>query len=69
MEPIKSDLIIFATGFKGDQKLKDVFESPIFQDYIFGTSNKTVPLYRFVSYYETSFDLLEHSYKYTSITN
>ncbi|XP_048493116.1 probable flavin-containing monooxygenase 1 [Beta vulgaris subsp. vulgaris] len=46
MEPIKSDLIIFAPGFKGDQKLKDVFESPIFQDYIFGTSNKTVPLYR-----------------------
>ncbi|KMT01258.1 hypothetical protein BVRB_9g212760 [Beta vulgaris subsp. vulgaris] len=45
-EPIKSDLVIFATGFRGDQKLKDIFASPKFQDYIFGSSNNAVPLYR-----------------------
>lgn len=45
-ETIQSDLVILATGFKGDQKLKDIFASPIFQDYIAGSSNKTVPLYR-----------------------
>ncbi|KNA22525.1 hypothetical protein SOVF_033190, partial [Spinacia oleracea] len=45
-ESIKSDLVIFATGFKGDQKLKHIFESPKFKDYIFGSSNKTLSLYR-----------------------
>uniref|UniRef100_A0A803MLF1 Flavin-containing monooxygenase n=1 Tax=Chenopodium quinoa TaxID=63459 RepID=A0A803MLF1_CHEQI len=43
---IKCDLVIFATGFKGDQKLKDIFASPIFQDYIFGSPSNTIPLYR-----------------------
>ncbi|KAL2936891.1 putative flavin-containing monooxygenase 1, partial [Bienertia sinuspersici] len=45
-DPIKSDLIILATGFKGDQKLKDIFVSSKFQDYIIGSSDKVVPLYR-----------------------
>ncbi|CAO2813658.1 unnamed protein product [Amaranthus hypochondriacus] len=45
-EFVKSDLVILATGFNGDQKLKHIFQSQQFQDYIFGSSNATVPLYR-----------------------
>ncbi|XP_057249125.1 probable flavin-containing monooxygenase 1 [Beta vulgaris subsp. vulgaris] len=45
-EHIKSDLVIYATGFKGDQKLKNIFESPKFQDLITGSYNEIVPLYR-----------------------
>ncbi|XP_074278896.1 putative flavin-containing monooxygenase 1 [Silene latifolia] len=43
---VKSDLVILATGFKGDQKLKDVFASPLFQDAMMGSPKKIVPLYR-----------------------
>ncbi|XP_016512508.2 putative flavin-containing monooxygenase 1 [Nicotiana tabacum] len=45
-EPIKSDLVILATGFKGIDKLKHIFESPRFQDFIAGTDDSAVPLYR-----------------------
>lgn len=45
--PIKSDLVIFATGFKGDQKLKDIFKSPFFRNIVAGSSSTTVPLYRY----------------------
>ncbi|EXC31566.1 putative flavin-containing monooxygenase 1 [Morus notabilis] len=44
--PWKTDLVILATGFKGDKKLKDMFVSPTFQDYIVGPPNAAVPLYR-----------------------
>ncbi|GMN71944.1 hypothetical protein TIFTF001_052747, partial [Ficus carica] len=44
--PRKTDLVILATGFKGDKKLKDVFVSSTFQDYIVGSPNAAVPLYR-----------------------
>jgi len=47
-KPLESDLVIFATGYKGDQKIKNIFKSPIFQDYIFGPATSTVPLYRSV---------------------
>ncbi|KAK9677480.1 hypothetical protein RND81_11G145700 [Saponaria officinalis] len=43
---VKSDLVILATGFKGDHKLKDVFVSPMFKAYIMGSPDKIVPLYR-----------------------
>ena len=46
--PIKSDLVILATGFKGDEKLKHIFASPVFQHHIMGSSHTIVPLYRFV---------------------
>ncbi|XP_021839360.2 probable flavin-containing monooxygenase 1 [Spinacia oleracea] len=45
-KPIKSDLVIFATGFKGDQKLKDIFASTNFQKCFSSSSNETTPLYR-----------------------
>lgn len=44
--PLKSDLVILATGFGGDKKLRDIFVSPTFQNLIAGSPNATVPLYR-----------------------
>ncbi|XP_058722930.1 probable flavin-containing monooxygenase 1 [Vicia villosa] len=45
-KPIKTDLVIFATGYKGDQKLRNIFISPIFQNYICRSGRSSVPLYR-----------------------
>ncbi|XAR56227.1 Flavin-containing monooxygenase [Bertholletia excelsa] len=45
-EPLKTDLVILATGFRGIDKLKDIFVSPTFQDLIVGSPDKIVPLYR-----------------------
>ncbi|KAL0910083.1 hypothetical protein M5K25_021020 [Dendrobium thyrsiflorum] len=44
--PIKADVVIYATGFKGDQKLKNIFISPWFQKIVVGTEDMIVPLYR-----------------------
>ncbi|KAK8947588.1 putative flavin-containing monooxygenase 1 [Platanthera guangdongensis] len=44
--PTKTDLVILATGFKGDQKLRDIFVSPHFQKIVAGSPDSTVPLYR-----------------------
>ena len=44
--PMKTDLVILATGFRGDKKLKDMFVSTTFQDYIVGDPKEAVPLYR-----------------------
>ncbi|KAF5193010.1 flavin-dependent monooxygenase [Thalictrum thalictroides] len=44
--PLETDVVILATGYKGDEKLKNIFVSSTFQKYIFGASNTTVPLYR-----------------------
>ncbi|KAL9264736.1 putative flavin-containing monooxygenase 1 [Drosera capensis] len=43
---VKSDLVILATGFKGVVKLKGIFSSPTYQEYIAGTSDRIIPLYR-----------------------
>ncbi|XP_020598528.1 LOW QUALITY PROTEIN: probable flavin-containing monooxygenase 1, partial [Phalaenopsis equestris] len=43
--PIKADLVIFATGFKGDQKVRNIFNSPSLQEIVTGSSENTVPLY------------------------
>lgn len=47
-EPLKIDMAILATGFRGVEKLKDVFTSPAFQHCIAGSSDSIVPLYRLV---------------------
>ncbi|GLT85995.1 hypothetical protein SLE2022_041580 [Rubroshorea leprosula] len=44
--PIETDLVILATGFRGDKKLKDIFASQTFKDFIFGTPKAAIPLYR-----------------------
>ncbi|XP_055815447.1 probable flavin-containing monooxygenase 1 [Solanum dulcamara] len=46
-ELIKSDLVILATGFKGIDKLKHIFESSKYQEFIGGLDDSAaVPLYR-----------------------
>ncbi|KAG8367498.1 hypothetical protein BUALT_Bualt16G0078200 [Buddleja alternifolia] len=45
-DPIKADIVIFATGFKGDEKLRNVFADPTFQNGITGLPTSAVPLYR-----------------------
>ncbi|KAG8500266.1 hypothetical protein CXB51_003610 [Gossypium anomalum] len=44
--PIEADLVILATGFKGEKKLKHIFTSQTFQDYITGSPDAALPLYR-----------------------
>ncbi|XP_048337307.2 probable flavin-containing monooxygenase 1 [Ziziphus jujuba] len=46
VNPRKTDLVILATGFRGDKKLKDIFLSSIFKDIVFGSPNAAMPLYR-----------------------
>ncbi|KAK6942212.1 Flavin monooxygenase-like [Dillenia turbinata] len=45
-EPLKPDLVILATGYKGDEKLKNMFKSPTFQKEIMGYPHLPIPLYR-----------------------
>ncbi|MCD7464305.1 hypothetical protein HAX54_052485 [Datura stramonium] len=46
-EPIKSDLVILATGFNGIDKLKSIFKAPKYQKFIAGSDDSgTVSLYR-----------------------
>uniref|UniRef100_A0ACD5YG96 Uncharacterized protein n=1 Tax=Avena sativa TaxID=4498 RepID=A0ACD5YG96_AVESA len=44
--PIKSNVVIFATGYKGDQKIKELFTSPLFRDIVVGTPSTAAPHYR-----------------------
>ncbi|KAK8943189.1 putative flavin-containing monooxygenase 1 [Platanthera zijinensis] len=43
--PMETDLVIYATGFKGDQKIRNIFFSPWFQEIVGGTDTP-IPLYR-----------------------
>jgi dimethylaniline monooxygenase (N-oxide forming) len=45
-KPHETDLVILATGYKGDQKLRSIFRSSIFQNYMNGSINSAIPLYR-----------------------
>ncbi|KZV15876.1 putative flavin-containing monooxygenase 1 [Dorcoceras hygrometricum] len=46
VDPLKADIVVFATGYRGDQKLKNIFASPTFANIIAGTPTSSVPLYR-----------------------
>uniref|UniRef100_A0ACD5V0P3 Uncharacterized protein n=2 Tax=Avena sativa TaxID=4498 RepID=A0ACD5V0P3_AVESA len=43
---LKSDMVIFATGFKGNEKIKDIFMSEYYQSVAIGSTSTIVPLYR-----------------------
>ena len=44
--PIKSDVVIFATGYRGDEKMRDIFVSPMFKDIVAGSPSSIVPHFR-----------------------
>lgn len=44
--PLETDLVILATGFKGEEKLRNIFTSTFFQDCMVGSPKAPVPLYR-----------------------
>jgi len=46
-KPLETDVVILATGYKGDQKLKSIFKCPIFQNYI---DSSRISLYRSVTF-------------------
>ena len=46
--PVKSDVVIFGTGFRGDDKIKDMFSSDYFRSVAVGSESTTVPLYRYM---------------------
>lgn len=58
---LNTELIILATGFRGDKKLQDIFVSPDFAEKIVGSRNSAVPLYRLVSFLQR--ENYEHSWK------
>ncbi|XP_062193242.1 probable flavin-containing monooxygenase 1 [Phragmites australis] len=43
---VPADLVILATGFRGDQKLRDMFVSRRMKEIVAGSSDTIVPLYR-----------------------
>jgi dimethylaniline monooxygenase (N-oxide forming) len=43
---VKSDIVIFGTGFKGDQNIKDLFTSKYLHSIVVDSTSTTVPLYR-----------------------
>lgn len=46
-EPLETDLVILATGFRGDKNFADIFKSPSFRKLIPGTPDSGVSIYRF----------------------
>ncbi|KAG8367500.1 hypothetical protein BUALT_Bualt16G0078400 [Buddleja alternifolia] len=52
--PLKADIVIFATGYRGDQKLKNLFASPNFQNCIVGQMiHPRIPQLAVVGYSES----------------
>jgi len=54
--PVKSDVVIFGTGFRGDDKIKDMFNSEYFRNVAVGSESTTVPLYRYICVFFFSYD-------------
>uniref|UniRef100_A0A7N0UX91 Flavin-containing monooxygenase n=1 Tax=Kalanchoe fedtschenkoi TaxID=63787 RepID=A0A7N0UX91_KALFE len=45
-EPVEVDLVIFATGYRGERKVQDIFVSKTFRNLLTGPDSKIAPLYR-----------------------
>ncbi|XP_031487300.1 probable flavin-containing monooxygenase 1 [Nymphaea colorata] len=45
-EPVEADIVIFATGCRATQKLKNIFKSSIYQQFLSGSESSIIPLYR-----------------------
>ncbi|KAK8943188.1 putative flavin-containing monooxygenase 1 [Platanthera zijinensis] len=45
-KPIEADLVIYGTGYNGDQKIRDIFVSPWFKNIAARTEDAIIPLYR-----------------------
>ncbi|CAI9100933.1 OLC1v1038125C1 [Oldenlandia corymbosa var. corymbosa] len=45
-QPVKADIVLLATGYKGDEKLRNMFTSSVFQNYMTGKPNSVISLYR-----------------------
>lgn len=45
-QPVEADVVILATGYQGNQKLKSIFRSTTFQKYISTSPTSIMPLYR-----------------------
>jgi len=49
-ERIKSDIVILATGFRGDQKLRNIFTANWCRKIVAGSQDTSAPLYRYTLY-------------------
>lgn len=48
-ESVRSDIVILATGFRGDQKLRDIFTANWCREIVAGSPDTAAPLYRYTS--------------------
>lgn len=64
---VEADLVIFATGFEGDSKLRNIFTSKWLQDCVFSTTNMAVPLYRYIMQFTHSISARIVLYMWTLI--
>jgi dimethylaniline monooxygenase (N-oxide forming) len=46
--PTRSDIVIYGTGYKGDEKINNMFKSEYFRSIAVGSTSTTLPLYRLV---------------------
>ncbi|KAK1693268.1 hypothetical protein QYE76_009965 [Lolium multiflorum] len=44
--PIRSDIVIYGTGYRGDEKINNMFKSEYFRSIAVGSTSTTLPLYR-----------------------
>ncbi|PON46146.1 Dimethylaniline monooxygenase, N-oxide-forming [Parasponia andersonii] len=47
-QPLETEIVILATGYRGEIKLANIFKSPIFKKLMLGSEDSIVPLYRHI---------------------